>query len=75
MGKNQTTEFAIIETDTLIIHTTEKISKISMGSRTCDNCGHTKDTAGGKTCKNGHFLCHSCASRHIHCTLCGHTLR
>jgi len=46
-----------------------------MGSRVCDNCGKSKDTEGGKTCSNGHFHCHSCAGRHEHCTLCGHSLR
>jgi formylmethanofuran dehydrogenase subunit E len=46
-----------------------------MGHRVCDNCGEEKDTSGGKSCKNGHFICHSCASRHEHCPLCKHTLR
>ena len=46
-----------------------------MASRTCANCGKSKDTIGGKTCDNGHFVCHSCTSRHIHCPLCRHTLR
>jgi hypothetical protein len=46
-----------------------------MASRTCDNCGKSKDTAGGKSCEKGHFVCHSCASRHVHCPLCRHTLR
>lgn len=49
--------------------------KILMGHRVCDNCGHNKDVSGGKTCEKGHFLCHSCASRHAHCTVCGKTLR
>ncbi len=48
---------------------------VFMGSRVCDNCGKTKDVSGGKTCSKGHFVCHSCASGHIHCPLCGHTLR
>jgi len=52
-----------------------EIDKIFMGSRVCDNCGKTKDTYGGKTCSHGHFICHSCASGHEHCPLCGHTLR
>lgn len=52
-----------------------KRDKIFMGSRVCDNCGKTKDTYGGKTCSHGHFICHSCASGHVHCPLCGHTLR
>jgi transposase-like protein len=52
-----------------------KKDKIFMGSRVCDNCGKTKDTYGGKTCSHGHFICHSCASGHVHCPLCGHTLR
>ena len=46
-----------------------------MDHRVCDNCGHDKDTSGGKSCSKGHFICHSCASRHVHCPLCGHTLR
>lgn len=46
-----------------------------MANRTCDNCGKSKDTAGGKSCEKGHFVCHSCTSRHIHCPLCRHTLR
>ena len=46
-----------------------------MGHRVCDNCGHDKDTSGGKSCSKGHFICHSCASRHEHCPLCGHSLR
>lgn len=44
-------------------------------SRVCDNCGHDKDVSGGKTCDKGHFLCHDCASRHVHCTVCSHRLR
>jgi transposase-like protein len=52
-----------------------KKDKIFMGSRVCDNCGKTKDVYGGKTCSHGHFICHSCASGHAHCPLCGHTLR
>jgi len=49
--------------------------KVFMGSRVCDNCGKTKDVSGGKTCSKGHFICHSCASGHVHCPICGHTLR
>ncbi len=52
-----------------------KVDKLFMGSRVCDNCGKTKDVSGGKTCSKGHFICHSCASNHVHCPLCGHTLR
>ena len=52
-----------------------KTDKLFMGSRVCDNCGKTKDTYGGKTCSRGHFICHSCASGHEHCPLCGHSLR
>lgn len=48
---------------------------VFMGSRVCDNCGKTKEVSGGKTCSKGHFVCHSCASGHVHCPLCGHTLR
>lgn len=46
-----------------------------MGHRVCDNCSEEKDTSGGKSCSKGHFICHSCSSRHVHCPLCGHTLR
>lgn len=53
----------------------KKAEKFFMGSRVCDNCGKTKDTAGAKTCSHGHFICHHCASYHVHCPLCGHTLR
>jgi transposase-like protein len=49
--------------------------QILMSHRICDKCGHSKDTYGGKTCSKGHFICHSCASGHEHCPLCGHTLR
>jgi transposase-like protein len=52
-----------------------KLNKVFMGNRVCDNCGKTKDTYGGKTCSHGHFICHSCASGHDHCPLCGHSLR
>lgn len=52
-----------------------KADKIHMGTRVCDNCGKTKDTQGGKSCSKGHFVCHSCCRNHIHCPLCGHTLR
>ncbi len=51
------------------------IEYLSMGSRICDNCGKKKDTYGGKTYSHGHFICHSCASGHVHCPLCRHTLR
>ena len=62
--------------DTLIVKSKLlKIRKIFMGHRVCDNCGHNKDTTGAKTCSKGHFICHSCASNHVHCPLCGHTLR
>jgi hypothetical protein len=47
----------------------------SSSKRVCDKCGREKDLYGGKTCSKGHFICHSCASGHIHCPLCGHTLR
>jgi len=53
----------------------KKIEKFFMGSRRCDNCGKTKDTYGAKTCSKGHFICHDCVSGHVHCSLCGHTLR
>lgn len=46
-----------------------------MAHRVCDNCAHEKDVSGGKTCSNGHFICHSCAKDHVHCPLCKHTPR
>ena len=46
-----------------------------MAKRVCDNCGENKETSGGKTCENGHFLCHSCGGRHFHCTVCHKKLR
>lgn len=52
-----------------------EIKTVSMGKRICDNCGREKDVYGGKSCSKGHFICHSCSSNHIHCPLCGHTLR
>ena len=52
-----------------------KKERILMGHRVCANCGENKDTSGGKECSKGHFTCRSCASRHVHCALCGHTLR
>ena len=62
--------------DFLPVHNnTSTPKRVAMGHRVCDNCGDDKDTSGGKTCSKGHFLCHSCASRHEHCPLCGHTLR
>lgn len=45
-----------------------------MARRVCDNCGEDKDVSGGKTCRTGHFICHSCAYRHEHCTLCHQAL-
>jgi hypothetical protein len=67
-------ELPTLEVDTLKVHCTIEADKILM-SRRCDNCGHTKETYGAKTCSKGHFICHSCASGHVHCPLCGHTLR
>jgi hypothetical protein len=59
----------------LSFESTNDRDKIFFGNRVCDNCGKNKDVMGGKSCSKGHFLCHSCASRHIHCPLCRHTLR
>lgn len=68
--------FATIERDTITIeNSTIKMSEVSMSHRVCDSCGHNKDTSGGKSCSKGHFICHSCARSHVHCPLCGHTLR
>jgi transposase-like protein len=68
-------ELEIMEMDTITIHRSVKTDGIFMGNRVCDHCGKNKDTYGGKTCSHGHFICHSCASGHVHCPLCGHTLR
>ena len=68
-------ELPTLKIDTLTIQSIIKVNKILMSHRICDNCGHSKDTYGGKTCSKGHFICHSCASSHDHCPLCGHTLR
>lgn len=66
----------LFEMDTIVIQNKIEMTKeIFMGRRVCDNCGHEKDTSGAKTCSKGHFICHSCAKHHIHCPLCGHTLR
>ena len=76
MNKTDIKEFPSIALETLTIeHDPAKKNKFFMGHRVCDNCGHNKDTSGGKACSKGHFICHSCASNHIHCPLCGHTLR
>ena len=76
MKENSIMEFPSIKMDTITIERKfVKIDKVYMGHRVCDNCGHDKDTSGGKTCSKGHFICHSCASRHEHCPLCGHSLR
>ena len=76
MRRNSIQEFPSFKMDILTIQNfTIKTDKIFMGSRVCDNCGKTKDTFGGKACSKGHFICHSCASSHVHCPLCGHTLR
>lgn len=73
MKKADTKEFQTFEMDSMIIETKSIITE--KGHRVCDNCGYDKDIFGGKSCSKGHFICHSCASRHIHCPLCGHTLR
>lgn len=76
MKKNSTQGFKAFEINFMQIQcSTLMTERICMGHRVCDNCGHEKDTSGGKSCSNGHFICHSCASNHIHCPLCGHTLR
>jgi C4-type Zn-finger protein len=76
MGTNIIKEFPSLQMDTLTIQNNPfNTDKILMGSRVCDNCGKTKDVSGGKSCSKGHFICHSCSSSHIHCPLCGHTLR
>ncbi|MCU1347515.1 MAG: hypothetical protein JWO56_545 [Acidobacteria bacterium] len=55
-----------------------------MARRTCDSCGHTHDTSGGKTCESGHFICKDCywapsgviIVRSLkYCPLCNRTLR
>ncbi len=73
MKNNYKKEILLINVDTLEVQ--KNSQKIIMGHRICDNCGHKKDTYGAKTCSKGHFICHSCASSHVHCPLCGHTLR
>jgi len=76
MKKNDSQEFSTFEMDFLPVQNNFSMSdRVIMGHRVCDNCGHEKDTTGGKSCSKGHFICHSCASRHEHCPLCGHTLR
>jgi len=76
MEANNRMEFPSIKSNIMWIQNDpNKADKLYMGSRVCDNCGKTKDTYGGKTCSHGHFICHSCASGHAHCPLCGHTLR
>lgn len=46
-----------------------------MAQRVCGNCGKTKDVHGGKICSHDHFICKECAFGHLHCPICGHTLR
>jgi len=54
-----------------------------MGSRTCDNCGNSKEVSGGKTCESGHFICHNCVTKDVgvfgsalkHCPLCKRSLK
>lgn len=47
-----------------------------MPKRICSSCGKEKDVSGGKTCPNGHFICHSCCDMGIfsssrkQCPLC-----
>ena len=73
MKKIDSQEVTTFEMGSMSIQSNPLMTK--MGHRVCDNCGHEKDTAGAKTCSKGHFICHSCTSRHEHCPLCGHTLR
>lgn len=73
MEKSDPQEFSTFEMESFQIQNNTLMSE--MGHRVCDNCGQDKDTSGGKSCSKGHFICHSCASRHEHCPLCGHTLR
>jgi len=68
-------EFPTLVTKKVIIHNTFLKNNVNMSSRVCANCGKTKEVYGGKTCSKGHFICHSCSSRHVHCPLDGHTLR
>ena len=76
MDTNIVQQFPSFRMEILTIQDNDiKRDGIFMGSRVCGNCGKTKDTYGGKTCSHGHFICHSCASGHVHCPLCGHTLR
>lgn len=76
MEINGNMEFPSIKSNIMWIkNDRNKADKLFMGSRVCDNCGKTKDTAGGMTCSHGHFICHHCSSYHVHCPLCGHTLR
>lgn len=53
-----------------------------MPRRTCDSCGKDKDVSGGKTCKNGHFICRGCVysgvvfiSEKQSCPICDKRLR
>jgi len=54
-----------------------------MSTRICDHCGKERDTAGGKTCENRHFICKDCvwgtagllSSQRKYCPLCGKPLR
>jgi hypothetical protein len=46
-----------------------------MSDRVCDACGKKKPTSGAKVCSHGHFICRDCNFGHVHCPLCGHTLR
>jgi len=65
----------VMEVETLTFHTFKNSENLLMSYRVCDKCGKSKEVYGGKTCAKGHFICHSCASGHNHCPLCGHTLR
>lgn len=70
------TDFPTIEKDISMTGTSiDKNEIVTMGSWICDNCAKTKDVYGGKSCSKGLFICHSCSSCHVHCPLCGHTLR
>ncbi|MCX6168662.1 MAG: hypothetical protein NTX65_04960 [Ignavibacteriales bacterium] len=73
MEKVYSQEIPSFEMDSMPIQ--NDFFRTAMGHRVCDNCGEEKDISGGKSCSKGHFICHSCSSRHVHCPLCGHTLR
>ncbi|HOP45111.1 MAG TPA: hypothetical protein PLA11_16430 [Flavobacteriales bacterium] len=56
-----------------------------MSKRICDNDGKERELKGGKTCRNGHFICRYChtssdllglfVDRRTKCPICGEKLR